>query len=145
MKITVEEDASLEEVQVTFRTPKIDEQVIEAVSRLKLYEQRITGTCDGESCIVPARDVLLFESVDKKTFFYTENRVFETNMRLYEIEDRLGICGFVRTGKSTIINLKKVESLRSDIGAKLIATLSNGEKTVISRAYASEVKRQLGI
>ena len=43
MKIVVEEDAKLTQVEVTFRAPKIDAEVIDAVSRLKLYEQKITG------------------------------------------------------------------------------------------------------
>ena len=66
-------------------------------------------------------------------------------MRLYEIEDKLRNFNFARVGKSMVINLKKIQSLRSDVGGRLIASLSNGEKTVISRAYAPEVKRQLGI
>jgi two-component system, LytTR family, response regulator LytT len=55
-------------------------------------------------------------------------------MRLYEIEDKLGSFGFVRAGKSSVINLKEVESLKSDFGGRLIATLQNAEKIVISRA-----------
>ena len=145
MKIVVEEDAKLTQVEVTFRAPKIDAEVIDAVSRLKLYEQKITGIENGTTHIVPAKDVLYFDSVDKHTFFYTATNVFETPMRLYEIEDKLAGCGFVRVGKSCVINLKKVECLQSDIGGRLIATLSNGEKTVISRAYAQNVKLQLGI
>lgn len=145
MKIIVEEDATLKDVEVTFRAPNINAQVLDAVARLKLYEQKITGFLDGSTHIVPAAKVLYFESVDKKTFFYTTDYVFETSMRLYEIEDKLGSRGFVRTGKSTIINLKEVESLRSDIGGRILATLSNGEKTVISRAYAAKVKQLLGV
>ena len=145
MKIIVEEDPTLETLEVTFRAPRIDAEVIDAVSRLRLHDRKLVGEADGATHIVPARDVLYFESVDKKTFFYTADGVFETPMRLYEIEDKLGECGFVRTGKSAVVNLKEVASLQSDVGGRIVASLSNGERIVISRAYASEVKRTIGL
>jgi two-component system, LytTR family, response regulator LytT len=145
MKIIVDEDQSLDHVEVIFRTPRIDADVIEAVSRLRLFDQKLTGQADGITHIVPAKDVLYFESVDKKTFFYTADKVFETQMRLYEIEDKLANCSFVRIGKSIVVNLKEVASLKSDVAGKMIATLSNGERAVISRAYTPLVKQKLGI
>ena len=145
MKIIVDEDQSLDHVEVIFRTPRIDADVIEAVSRLRLFDQKLTGQADGVTHIVPAKDVLYFESVDKKTFFYTADKVFETQMRLYEIEDKLANCSFVRIGKSIVVNLKEVTSLKSDVAGKMIATLSNGERAVISRAYTPLVKQKLGL
>ena len=145
MKIIVDEDQSLDHVEVIFRTPRIDADVIEAVSRLRLFDQKLTGQADGVTHIVPAKDVLYFESVDKKTFFYTADKVFETQMRLYEIEDKLANCGFVRIGKSIVVNLKEVASLKSDVAGKMIATLSNGERAVISRAYTPLIKQKLGL
>ena len=145
MKIIVDEDQSLDHVEVIFRTPRIDADVIEAVSRLRLFDQKLTGQADGITHIVPAKDVLYFESVDKKTFFYTADKFFETQMRLYEIEDKLADCGFVRIGKSIVVNLKEVTSLKSDVAGKMIATLSNGERAVISRAYTPLVKQKLGL
>lgn len=146
MKITVEENPELNDVEVLFRAPRLDAEVIEAISRLRIFDQKLTGLAeDGSIHIVAASEILYFESVDKKTFFYTAQHVRETPMRLYEIEDKLSGCGFVRTGKSTVINLKEVTSLKSDIGGKMLATLSNGERTIISRAYAPEVKRLLGL
>lgn len=145
MKIVIEEDQALDALEVTFRAPKINAEVIDAVSRLRLYDQKLTGEADGATHIVPAREVLYFESVDKRTFFYTAKCVLETPMRLYEIEDKLGGCGFVRAGKSVVVNLREVASLQADIGGRIIATLSNGERIVISRLYAPEFRRVLGL
>lgn len=145
MKIIVDEDQSLDHVEVIFRTPRIDADVIEAISRLRLFDQKLTGQAEGVTHIVSAKDVLYFESVDKKTFFYTADKVFETQMRLYEIEDKLANCGFVRIGKSIVVNLKEVASLKSDVAGKMIATLSNGERAVISRAYTPLIKQKLGL
>ena len=56
--------------------------------------------------------ILYIESVDKKTFIYTENQVLLTNKRLYELEDILDKRDFFRCSKSTIIHLNKVEKLK---------------------------------
>ena len=43
--------------------------------------------------------MLYIESVDKRTFLYTEESVYETPLRLYELEERLApytyiyLCG----------------------------------------------------
>lgn len=145
VKIVFEEDASLNDVEVSVRAPRLSDEVVGIISSLKLHDFKLTGFSDGAARIVPATRVLYFESVDKKTFFYTAEGVFETQMRLYEIEDGLASCGFVRTGKSVVLNLKEVSSLRSEIGGRMLATLSNGERTVISRAYAPRIRKLLGL
>lgn len=145
MKIVFEEDASLEGVEVSVRAPHLSDEVVGIISSLRLHDLKLTGFSDGAAHIVPAAKVLYFESVDKKTFFYTAEEVFETQMWLYEIEDKLACCGFVRAGKSVILNLKEVNSLRSEIGGRMLATLSNGERAVISRAYAPRIKQLLGL
>ncbi len=145
MKVVFEEDTSLEDVEVSVRAPRLSDEVVGIISRLRLHDLKLTGVSNGTTHIVPATKVLYFESVDKKTFFYTTEEVFETPMRLYEIEDRLVRYGFVRAGKSVIINMKEVNSLRSEIGGRLLAALSNGERVVISRAYAPRIKQLLNL
>ena len=145
MRIVVEEDATLAEAEVTFRVPRISSTVMDAVASLRLRDQKLTGYADEATHIVNAAEVLYFESVDKRTFFYTRNDVLETSMRLYEIEDKLSTCGFIRVSKSFIVNLKEVATLKADISGKMLATLSNGEHIVISRAYSPAVRHALGL
>ena len=94
---------------------------------------------------IPINSILYIESVDKKTFLYTNNRVLRTSLRLYEIEEQLNTKQFFRCSKSTIINLTKVEKLKPEITRNVIATLSNNEKVIISRRYVSELKKLLEI
>ena len=81
----------------------------------------------------------------RKTFLYTEEQVYETDRRLYELEDYLKDHSFFRTSKTTIINLRRTKSIRPEIGARLLLTMDNQEKIIVSRQYAGSIKHALGV
>ncbi|MCL2592829.1 MAG: LytTR family transcriptional regulator DNA-binding domain-containing protein, partial [Defluviitaleaceae bacterium] len=85
------------------------------------------------------------ESVDKRTFLYTEIDVYELQLKLYEVEEMLGSAGFIRSAKSQIINTYKIESLRPDFGGRIETTMAGGEKLIVSRQYASSLKEKLNL
>ena len=63
----------------------------------------------------------------------------------YEIEEKYQFTDMMRISKSTIVNLKKIDSLKPDFGGKILATMENGEKLYISRQYSPLLKEKLGI
>ena len=69
----------------------------------------------------------------------------ETDRRLYELEDYLKDHSFFRTSKTTIINLRRTKSIRPEIGARLLLTMDNQEKIIVSRQYAGSIKHALGV
>ena len=52
---------------------------------------------------------------------------------------------FLRVSKQSIVNLRKIKSLKADINRKVRLTLTNGEQIVVSRMYADELRRKLGL
>ena len=112
---------------------------------LRMIEMKLTGIKDGEICLIDAAKVLYIESVDKKTFIYTEGTVYETPMKLYELESQLSGSGFFRASKSCIIHLKQIKSLRADLNRRIKVTMSSGEQLIVSRGYAEELKERLGV
>lgn len=123
--------------------------VTEDVSKLKRYIDNyrfgIKGMDGGETVMIKLGAILYVESVDKKTFIYTDSRVFETDKRLYELEELLDERDFFRCSKSVIINLNKVERLKPEITRNILATMTNGEVVVVSRRYAAELKKLIGV
>ena len=91
------------------------------------------------------KSILYVETVDGNTFIYTENGVFESQLRLYELESMLAEHKFIRVNKSTLLNLNKIESLKSDIDRRIRVTLKNGYQLIISRSYAEDFKAKLGL
>ena len=145
MKVEIKTDKTEEAVLVEIHCRDITNEISKLERYIKRFRTFIPATYDGELVNVRTDAILYIESVDKKTFVYTENKVLMTEKRLYELEEILDKKDFFRCSKSTIIHLNKVERLKPEITRNIIATLINGENVVVSRRYASELKKLLGI
>lgn len=88
---------------------------------------------------------MYFESVDNRTFIYTENDVMEIKYRLYELEEILSNKDFIRISKSQIVNINKISSLAPQVNRTLIAKMCNGEILCISRRFIKPIKNLLSI
>ena len=71
--------------------------------------------------------------------------MYETPLRLYELEERLAPRDFVRASKSAIVNFGRVSSICPDLGGRLRLTLENGEVVGVSRQYAPAIRKKLGL
>lgn len=145
MKISVREDDTVSETEVRIVCRKITSELEEIIANLSLTDNTVAGKADGETYFIPLKDVFYFESVESKIFAYTANRSYECPARLYQLEERLENTQFVRVSKSMIADLKKVKSIRPDENSRLVATLLNGEKLVVSRMYVPVIKEKLGV
>ncbi len=145
MKVTVEERPELEQTEVVIRCPRMDGQTARLMELLRLSDARLTGERDGETCILDSEDVLYIDTVDRGTFLYTVDGVYETRLRLYELEEQLTSRDFIRVSKSAIVNFDRVRSLRPDFGGRMRLTMSNGEVVVANRQYVPAIKKKLGL
>ena len=101
------------------------------------------GKKDGTTTLIPLEEVFYFESIDGKTFIYKEKDVFESDLRLYEVEERFCNGTFVRISKAAILNIKKLKSFRTQFNGKLEAYLLNGERLEVNRHYVPKLKECL--
>ena len=145
MKITINIDESLQETEIVVNCGELDVQTEQIITALRLFDRKITVTKNDELFFLDVSKIIYVESVDRKTFVYTSDDCFETKLKLYEIEERLCNSGFLRTGKASLVQLKFIRSLKADINRKLRLTLENGEQLIVSRQYADELKRRLGV
>ncbi len=145
MKICVRQDDSAHEVEITVTCPRITEEIVSILAQISLIGNTVTGRKNGETCFVPLSDILYFEAVDDKIFFYTDGAVYETVSRLYQLEEKLADTPFARISKSTIANLKKMRSVTPQPHSRLCATMANGERLIVSRLYMNTIKEKLGV
>lgn len=144
MKIHINEDPALHETEITINCNRISTDIEAIISKLRVMDLKLTGRKNNQIYILDAAKVLYIDTVDKKTFFYTKNDVYETDLKLYELEEQLASLDFIRANKSSIINFGQIKSIKADIDGKLLITMSNGEKLFVSRQYAQSVKTKLG-
>jgi len=135
LKIIINENTAFEETEIIVNCKNADEDIFKMLAILRSFDKKLTGTKDGRTFILDAIDVMYFESVDKKTFIYTIDDVYETPLRLYELEERLSGGDFFRASKQNIINLSKIVSMRPEFSGKIEVTLQNNERLYVSRQY----------
>jgi len=141
MKVQVVEGHT--DVEVIIYCPQTSEAIESIAARLRAPDDRLRGVRDGITHLIDQADVLYFESVDKRSFIYTADSVYETPLRLYEIEERWTDHGFFRSSKSQIVNIAKITSICPDFGGRLEIWLANDERLIISRHYAKQLKERL--
>lgn len=145
MKVSLQTDENVNELEVVIRCHHLTPRVERLMSLLRIMDHQIIGVKNGETHVLDAEKVLFGETVDRSFFLYTLDGIYETNLKLYELEERLSSIGFFRINKSTIVNLTRVKSLKSDLNRKIQLTLDNNEKLIVSRQYAKAFKERLGV
>jgi len=145
MKITIQTDASVQETSINITCREITPELERLIEAFRLSDKKLSVKVKGEVHLIDLRQILYAETVERCTFIYTENGVFESPLRLYELESMLAEHNFIRVNKSTLLNLNKIESLKSDIDRRIRVTLKNGYQLIISRSYAEDFKSRLGL
>lgn len=145
MKITINESNEFDEVEIIVNCKSIDAKLLKTLSLIRTFEEKIKGYKDGKIVFIELKDIYYFESVDKRTYIYMEKEVYETEYKLYELEDKFSNIDFFRSSKSTIVNLEKIREIIPVFGGKLQVVLENNEKLIISRQYVPVLKRLLNL
>ena len=145
MKITIDYDSSINETEIHIKCNSMSEQIETFISELCLNDSKMVGYIDDEAFFVPLTEILYFEAVDSKVFFYTKENYYRCKSTLIILEENLKNTTFSRISKTSIANLKKLISIKKAENSKLLATLTNGEKIIVSRKYVDEIKRKLGV
>jgi len=111
MKIIIEDVSPDDEEQVIIRCRNLSDKVLKLISELKAEQQKLTGLKDGVITMIDAKRVYYFEGVDNKVFIYCKQSVYESKLKLYEIEEKYENTYFFRASKSIILNISKIKSI----------------------------------
>lgn len=145
MKITFVDPAPDEEDEIIVKCRFIDNDLTLLLNQLKNGSSQMNFLKNNKIVFVDKKDIFYFESVDDKVFAYTQDDVFETSLKLYELEQVLYSKSFFRANKAVLVNLNKIESLSPAFGGRFEAILKNGYKVIISRNYVPKLKELLGL
>lgn len=145
MKITIMDTGPNEEEEIIIKCRQLDNDMLKLINRFKQGSSKLTVYKEGEIFFVEPENVYYFESVDQRVFAYCKTDVYEVKSKLYELMEELPERDFIRSAKSSILNLNKINSLTPAFGGRYEALLKNGEKVIISRQYAGLLKEKLGV
>jgi len=145
LKITINIEEDRTDTEIAIACNQLTPEIEKIIATLRILNQQLVVVKNDETHIIDVSQIIYIESVDRKTFVYTCDNFFESKLKLYEIEERLCQCGFFRASKSCIVQLRHIKSLKADIDRKIRLTLESGEQIMVSRQYADELKKRLGV
>ncbi len=145
MKISIHVDENITDTEINISCNSLTPEIEKMIATLRILERQLLVNKDGETYPIDVSQIVYIESVERKTFVYTTKDVYESKLKLYEMEEQLCRCGFFRASKSCIVQLRKIKSLKNDVERKLRLTLVSGEQIIVSRQYAEELKKRLGV
>ncbi len=145
MKITININENIDETEININCRQLTTEVENIIATLRILNQQMMVSKEGENYLLDVSRISYIEALERKTFVYTEEAVYESKLKLYEMEERLCMSGFFRVSKSCLVHLKFIKSIKNDIERKLRLTMKNGEQIMVSRQYADEIKKRLGV
>lgn len=145
LKIEIHVDEKAADLTVCVTCRQLTADVEKIVAALRMINHQLTAKKDNEIHLLGIEQLIYIESVDRKCFIYTSEEMYESEFKLYELEQQLEEYGFFRVSKSVLIHLKKIQSLKADINRRIRITMSNGEQIIASRQYADALKKRLGV
>lgn len=138
MKVVIELDEELDEECIVIKCRRLDDNI---VSIQKLLTDEGNGERDillykgDKSYYVPLSKILFFETENKHIWAHTASDMFETEYKLYELEELLPGY-FMRISKSTIVNLNHIYSITKNITSSSVIEFNECHKQVyVSRNY----------
>ena len=145
MKISINVDAEKNDTEIQITCSQLTPEIEKILATLRILNQQLMVMKKDETYILDVAKIIYIEAMERKTFVYTKDDYYESKLKLYEMEERLMACGFFRVSKSCLVHLRYIKSLKSDVDRKLRLTLESGEQIMVSRQYADEIKRRLGV
>ena len=145
MRISIEVDEAYPDIEIKVGCRHLTPEIEKMMAILRMFDMQLTVRKENSTYFLDLSKVLYIEAVERNTFVYTDEGVYESEMKLYELEQQLEECNFFRASKSCLMNLKMIASLKADINRKIRVTMKNGEQIMVSRMYADEMRKRLGI
>ena len=113
MKIEIDINEQYTDTGVKICAPALTKDVENVVAMLRMLNMQIGVRKDDETYLLDAEKILYIEAVDRRTFVYTDDETYESEMKLYEMEQELLKRDFLRISKQSIVNLRKIKSLKA--------------------------------
>lgn len=138
MKIRMEIEEGIEEEEIVIRCRSLSSEIV--ALQHKIAEVAQTGmqmevTRGERSYFLTLDEILFFETDMSRVAVHSADSIYETRMRLYELEELLPGF-FMRISKSTIVNVSEIRSIRKNLaGASEVEFRGTNKKAFVSRNY----------
>jgi DNA-binding LytR/AlgR family response regulator len=140
MIVKLEQDMTKKDIEVTIKYPVMNKTVDRIFSLIKSVDIQIECFLNESIKLINVSEIYYIESIDKRTVVFDEEHSYYNKNRLYKIYEKLSNKGFVQISKSCIININKLEKIRTLANSHLEAILTNGKCLYVTRKYLENIR-----
>lgn len=123
------------EVAIDLAMHKLSEEISSPQVNTSSPDSIFVKTGSGVSRKIIFNDVIMIEAYDNYSFIYSGNEKIMVSLTLKDLEQKFTAPDFLRTHRSYIINVSKVDAIRN--GALILGT----HEVPIGKSYKEEVLR----
>jgi len=142
MIIKLERDVAQNDIEIVIKYPSENKIIDDIVSFLKTYEIQIECYSKDGIKKVNVSDIYYVESIDKIAVVFCEKENYQTNFRLYQLNEKLADKGFIQVSKYCIMNINKLDKFKPLLNSRMEAIMTNGARININRNYLDNIKRK---
>lgn len=145
MKIRIETDADIEE-EIVIKCRQLTPEIIglqRVLSEAISCSRQLALFRGDTEYYIETKDILFFETEGTAVMAHTVADIYETRLRLYELEELLP-AAFMRISKSSIVNTDRIYSINRNMTASSAVEFQGTHKQVyVSRGYYKALKEKL--
>ena len=146
MNVKVELKTDIQAPYAVIYTSEITEEITAMLRLIENKKQKdfIILQQEERYIVVKIQDIYMIRLEEKMVALYGKDEKYYSRLRLYEVEEQLG-SDFMQISKTTLINMKQIESIEPSFSGTMYIKLKNKCKDYISRKYLPEFKKYLGL
>ncbi|NLM96661.1 MAG: LytTR family transcriptional regulator [Halanaerobiaceae bacterium] len=123
----------------------LDESIFSNKQSFDFRNGRIVGQYQDSYEIIELKDIILFEASENYVYSLTNDKKYKIKEKLYQLEEMLANSGFIRINKSSIVNILYIKEIVPWFNGRLLLKLNNKLELEVSRNYANDFKKFLGM
>lgn len=135
-------ETSSKEIEIGCSIEQVD-LLVDNLNQLVKKGKQLTGKTSRGQIWFLAQDIILIEAFGNEVETMINKQRILLDKKLYEYETELADEGFIRIGKSVLINTNRIESVASAYNGKLLLYMDNQEKIHVNRSYNKHFKEML--
>ena len=128
----------------SFIQKAVTEEIQKVSDLLQQDNGPVTAYSEDRLVVLQPEEIYMVRVEDETTVIYSKENKYKSRKRLKEIYAQVG-DGFMQISKSTVINLKYLDSMEAGFGGTMVLKLKNGCKDYVSRFYLKALKQYLGL
>ncbi|WP_242974363.1 LytTR family transcriptional regulator DNA-binding domain-containing protein [Lacrimispora amygdalina] len=133
----------LQETEIEIRYPDMTQRIEKMIQHIRQFDIMLEGYREDKVYQIPLEQICYIETIDRKTFFYSNKNVYETRKTIQTIETELDGTTIVRISKSLLLNITAINNVKPYPNHRIMVELINGEHLIVSRKYIADLKEKI--